>query len=168
LKRKIIIIGAGIGGLSTGCYGQMNGYETEIFEMHNISGGLCTSWKRKDYKIDGSIGFLTGTSPDTNFYRVWNELGAVKNTTFVHHDEIIRINKRGKEFILYSDIDKLEKHMLETAPEDEKTIREFAKDVRKLISFDPPIDKFTFGEKMKMIRGVMPYISVLGKYRMSI
>ena len=31
--KKIIIIGAGISGLSTGCYAQMNGYDTEIYEM---------------------------------------------------------------------------------------------------------------------------------------
>jgi thioredoxin reductase len=28
---SIIIIGAGIAGLSAGCYGQMNGYRTVIF-----------------------------------------------------------------------------------------------------------------------------------------
>jgi phytoene dehydrogenase-like protein len=31
---KIIIIGSGIAGLSAGCYLQMNGYETEIYEMN--------------------------------------------------------------------------------------------------------------------------------------
>lgn len=38
----IIIIGAGIAGLSAGCYAQMNGYRTQIFEMHNLPGGLST------------------------------------------------------------------------------------------------------------------------------
>jgi len=32
-EKSIIIIGAGIAGLSAGCYGQMNGYRTQIFEM---------------------------------------------------------------------------------------------------------------------------------------
>jgi phytoene dehydrogenase-like protein len=47
MKKNIKIIGAGISGLSAGCYLQMNGYETEIFEMNTIPGGLCTSWERK-------------------------------------------------------------------------------------------------------------------------
>lgn len=38
----IIIIGAGIAGLAAGCYAQMNGYHTQIFELHNQPGGLCT------------------------------------------------------------------------------------------------------------------------------
>ena len=44
--ESIIIIGAGIAGLSAGCYGRMNGYRTQIFELHDKPGGLCTSWKR--------------------------------------------------------------------------------------------------------------------------
>jgi phytoene dehydrogenase-like protein len=43
MDKSIIIIGAGIAGLSTGCYCQMNGYNTQIFEMHTIPGGVCTT-----------------------------------------------------------------------------------------------------------------------------
>jgi len=50
-----IIIGADVAGLSAGCYGQMNGYDTKIFELHTLPGGLCTSWKRKGYVFDGCI-----------------------------------------------------------------------------------------------------------------
>ena len=69
-EKSIIIIGAGIAGLSTGCYGQMNGYGTQIFELHDKPGGLCTSWKRKGYTFDGCIHWLVGTSSDTAFHRV--------------------------------------------------------------------------------------------------
>jgi monoamine oxidase len=31
-KPSVIIIGAGLGGLSSGTYGQMNGYQCRIFE----------------------------------------------------------------------------------------------------------------------------------------
>ena len=31
-EKSIIIIGAGIAGLATGCYGRMNGYRTRILE----------------------------------------------------------------------------------------------------------------------------------------
>jgi ribulose 1,5-bisphosphate synthetase/thiazole synthase len=40
MERSIIIVGAGIAGLSAGCYGQMNGYRTQIFEMHTTPGGV--------------------------------------------------------------------------------------------------------------------------------
>ena len=55
MDKSIIIIGAGIAGLSAGCYAQMNGYGTQIFEMHDKPGGLCTSWERQGYTFNGSI-----------------------------------------------------------------------------------------------------------------
>ena len=45
--KSIIIIGAGFAGLAAGIYARLNGYRTQIFEMHSQPGGLCTSWKRK-------------------------------------------------------------------------------------------------------------------------
>ncbi|MGZ7095355.1 MAG: NAD(P)-binding protein, partial [Methanobacterium sp.] len=34
MTKKLIIIGGGIAGLSTGVYSRMNGYNTTIFEKH--------------------------------------------------------------------------------------------------------------------------------------
>ena len=65
-NRKVIIIGAGIAGLSAGCYLQMNGYDTEIFELHTKPGGLCAWWKRKGYTIDGCIHWWVGSRPSIN------------------------------------------------------------------------------------------------------
>ena len=61
-EKSIIIIGTGIAGLSVGCYGQMNGYRTQIFEMHSKAGGLCTGWKRRGYTI-GTSGWASGSRP---------------------------------------------------------------------------------------------------------
>lgn len=40
MRETMIIVGAGIGGLSAGCYAQMNGYKSRIFELHGIPGLL--------------------------------------------------------------------------------------------------------------------------------
>ena len=74
MEKSIIIIGAGIAGLSAGCYGRMNGYRTQIFEMHTSPGGLCTAWKRRGYTFDGCIHYLVGARPGLSFYRLWEEL----------------------------------------------------------------------------------------------
>ena len=39
--KSIIIIGAGLAGLSAGCYAQMNGYRARIFEHHSKPGGVA-------------------------------------------------------------------------------------------------------------------------------
>jgi len=52
MGKSVIIVGAGIAGLSAGCYSMKNGFQTTIFESHSIPGGLCTAWKRKGYTFD--------------------------------------------------------------------------------------------------------------------
>jgi len=41
-----------MGGLSAGVYGQLNCYDTQIFESHSLPGGQCTAWKRNGYTFD--------------------------------------------------------------------------------------------------------------------
>ena len=104
MEKSIIIIGAGIAGLSTGYYSQMNGYRTRIFEMHNKAGGLCTSWKRKGYTIDGCVHWLLGAKPGIDFYRFWEELGAVQGRVMVEHDNYMRIEGEQGQAHIYKNI----------------------------------------------------------------
>jgi phytoene dehydrogenase-like protein len=104
MAKKVIIIGAGIAGLSAGCYARMNGYDAEIFEAHTQSGGLCTAWERKGYTIDGCLHWLTGSNPNYSFYQVWAELGAVQGRRMINHEVFSRITGAdGKVFIVYCD-----------------------------------------------------------------
>ena len=73
-RHSVIIIGAGIAGLSAGVYAQRSGYQTKIFEMHTLPGGVMTSWKRRGYTIDGCVQWLMGPSPaqtSTRCMRMW-------------------------------------------------------------------------------------------------
>ena len=142
-EKSIAIIGAGIAGLSAGCYGRMNGYRTQVFEMHDKPGGLCTAWQRKGYTIDGCIHWLVGSKPGQGMYRIWQELGMVQGRTFVDADEFLRYESRdGTAFILHADVDRLQEHMLEIAPEDREAIREFCNAIRAFVKIgDMPITK---------------------------
>jgi len=82
-EKSIIIIGAGLAGLSTGCYSQMNGYQTQIFEHHSIPGGVATCWKRKGYTIDGGIHFLMCPKPGQSIYEIYRELGTAQSNRFL-------------------------------------------------------------------------------------
>ncbi|MBN1638846.1 MAG: NAD(P)/FAD-dependent oxidoreductase, partial [Ignavibacteriales bacterium] len=121
MQKKINIIGAGIAGLSAGCYLQMAGYKTEIFELHSQPGGLCTSWKRGDYTIDGCIHWLVGSSPNNEFYNMWNEIVDMKSLKFVDFEIYGRMEDKDGNFInVYTDVEKLEKELLTKAPEDKE------------------------------------------------
>lgn len=61
--KSLAIVGGGIAGLCAGCYAQMNGYRSRIYEMHDLPGGLMTAWERKGYTIDYCIQWLVGANP---------------------------------------------------------------------------------------------------------
>jgi phytoene dehydrogenase-like protein len=169
MDKSIIIIGSGIAGLSAGCYGQMNGYDTQIFEMDTRPGGLCTSWKRKGYTIDGCIHWLVGSGPASSVYGIWEELGIMKAHTFVDYDEFLSIEgSNGKSLSLYADLERLENHMKELAPEDSELIEDFVQGVRKLTGFDLPVDKApeltNIFDKVKMLFGIIPYLGFTRKW----
>ena len=170
MEKSIIIIGAGIAGLSAGCYGQMSGYNTQIFELHDKPGGLCTSWKRKNYTIDGCLHWLVGSSPNNNFYSIWQELGALPGPRIIDHDEFIRIEgPGGKAFIVYTDVDKLEQHMKELAPQDKKVIEKFTNAIRACAKVEMPIDKAPelYGplDGAKLLTKMMPFLKIMNTWK---
>jgi phytoene dehydrogenase-like protein len=135
-QKSILIIGAGIAGLSAGCYAQMNGYKTRIFELHNLPGGLCTSWERKGYVFDGCIHYLFGSGAGQPFYSLWEELGAVQNRPMISHAEYQRITDEENTLIVYTNPDALEAHMCALSPTDARLIRSFTAGVRRFSKFD--------------------------------
>jgi phytoene dehydrogenase-like protein len=120
--RSILIIGAGIAGLATGCYAQMNGYRTKILEMHTIPGGVCTAWKREGYTFDGCIHHLAGCTPGTKLHRMWQELGAMPRD-LIHPEEVVRVeDPSGKALTIHADLDRLADELKQLAPADAKVI----------------------------------------------
>jgi phytoene dehydrogenase-like protein len=136
-ETDIIIIGAGIAGLAAGCYAQMNGYQTRIFEMHTLPGGLCTSWSRQGFVFDGCLQYLFGSGQGQPFSQLWEELGVMPDQPFIHHDELLRVSEPGgKTLIVYSNPDRLERHLLSLSRTDAPLIRNFCAGIREFTHFD--------------------------------
>lgn len=156
-QKKIIIIGGGVAGLSAGIYAAMNGFDTQIIEMHNVAGGQCTAWDRKNYRFDYCLHWLVGTAKGA-FHDIWKETNVLNDTTeIINHDIHSRIlDQDGHEFIIYSNIDRWENYLLELAPEDGKPIRKMCNDMRKSALLDPSTTP-------PELRSPFEYISILPK-----
>lgn len=173
-KKKVNIIGAGISGLCAGAYLQMNGFETEIFEKHDIPGGLCTSWQKGEYTIDGCAHWILGSDKGSGFYYMWSELLDLEKIPF-HHHEIklcVEVDKTAdkygnKIFKMYSNLDRFQEYMIDLAPEDTKEIKIFINDIRELQNYElpPQMDPLPFVQST--IRGIkmMRYLKFLILFR---
>ena len=116
-SKSMIIIGAGLAGLATGSYAQMNGYKTKIFEMQEKPGGVCVSWKRKGYTFDYAVHNLFGVTPNSVNNHMWQELGALKGLKTYSFKEFVQVeDPSGKVFTVHTNLNELKKHMEELAP----------------------------------------------------
>ena len=137
MEKSIIIIGGGIAGLAAGCYGQMNGYRTQIFEMHHLPGGLCTAWERKGYTFDGCIHYLLGSGEGQPFNQMWHELGVVPGRRFVDHDELMRVvGPDGQTLVGFVNPEVLQAHLMQISPADARRIRTLTESIGLFTRFD--------------------------------
>ena len=103
-EDSLIIIGAGLAGLAAGCYAQMNGYQSHIYEHHSQPGGLAACWRRGEYLIDGGIHFVMSHKPGTKLYERYRELGIVPGCRFVDLPAYGRfIHEASEQSVLLSD-----------------------------------------------------------------
>jgi len=161
MPESVAIVGAGIAGLSAGCYAQMNGYESHIYELHSIPGGLCTSWRRGEYLFDGAIRYLSGTHPRSKVHRLWEELGLLEGQGMYYYDEFVRYEGAdGRALALYTDIDRLEAHLLDLAPQDAGPIRELGEALRQFTEMELPVDLTPSGpaEMLQLGQGMLPVL----------
>jgi phytoene dehydrogenase-like protein len=167
---KVIIIGAGVAGLSCGCYLQMNGIPTEILEAGGIPGGLCTSWHRDPYVFDGCLRWLVGALPPSAFHQIWTELGALSDREVFTHDEILRIEwPDGTVIQVPSDLDELARQFKRLAPEDSPLIDQLVRDARRCAPLEPPLENplelMNPLEKLRLAMRYFPMAPVVFRYK---
>ncbi len=126
-EKSILIIGAGIAGLSAGCYGRMNGYRTLIVEHHSEPGGVATAWPNNGYLIDGGIHYLMGHKPGQACYEIYRQLGIFKNRRYPDLDTFVRFTDEitGRQISFTHDLDQLGRDLKNLAPADAKIIDGF-------------------------------------------
>jgi phytoene dehydrogenase-like protein len=165
----MIIIGAGMGGLSTGCYAQMNGFDTKIFEMHSLPGGQCTAWKRGGFTFDGCIHHLAGCKSGYLLYQLWEELGAFPALQPIFPEDMCQVeDEAGKRFTVYVDLERLGQQMLELAPQDASAINSYIKAAKTFETLDmldtPLLDSADFTKRFLKMASILKNGMPMTKY----
>ena len=112
--KKVVIVGAGIAGMTAGVLLQKAGFTTEIYEKNALPGGQCTGWKREGYFIDNCIHWLTGTRPGSALHELWKEIGALGDGVELHEKKMFFSSKlNGQTLTFWRDKERTRKEMLE-------------------------------------------------------
>lgn len=160
-KKKIIIIGAGISGMTAGIYALENGYDVTIYEKHFIPGGQCTGWNRKGAYIDGCAHWIVGTNPNSDFYPIWRHIGAFDSNTIIYETEYFtKFDIDGHIITFYADLEKLKQELLKVAPEDKKQIKRFINGIKAYkftkVPTEKPLDHMNIFEWMSYGLSMIP------------
>lgn len=135
--KKAIIIGAGITGLSAGINALLKGYEVEIYEKNESSGGCCGGWFRSNYYIDNCMHWLTGTNQHTKLFKLWKKLGAMDETSNLYQGHYFyKSFYEGESISLYSNTEKVRNEMIRLSPEDRKEIDMFINTVNYFVKLN--------------------------------
>ena len=132
--KKVIIIGAGITGLSAGIHALLKGYDVSIYEKNKTCGGCCGGWYRNGYYIDNCMHWLTGTNQHTKTFKLWKLLGAMNETSNLYQSDYFYKSIFNNEFIeLGCDTEKTRNDMIRISPEDRKEIDKFINTVNYFV-----------------------------------
>ena len=141
MGKKVVIIGAGVSGLSAGIYALQAGYSVEIYEKNKMPGGECAGWNRQGYHIDNCIHFLVGCNKDEQLYKMWENLGVLSDSLEIYREPYFYcMEMDGVTLHLWRNLEKARKEFLELAPEDTKELNLFFDCAKSLECIKPPCD----------------------------
>jgi all-trans-retinol 13,14-reductase len=95
MKYDVIIIGAGLGGLTAGAKLAREGRKVLVIEQHNRPGGCATTFQRGDFTMEVGLHEMDGPSSRDMKTRIFNDLEVFNNIELLRVPEFYRfINGR--------------------------------------------------------------------------
>ncbi len=162
-NRKVLIVGGGIAGLCTGVYLRRLGFDTEILEMHTISGGLATAWMQDGFTFENCIHWLVGSKDGGQLNAGWKEVFDIGRLKFFD-DPVFQVLERGADRVtIYRDPDRLEAELLSKAPQDSAAVKEFVGLVRKMARLRMP-EGDSFLQNLGAYLSMVPCLPMLSRY----
>ena len=163
VDKKVLIIGGGIAGLCTGVYLRRLGFDTEILEMHTISGGLATAWKKGGFTFENCVHWLVGSKNGGWLNGTWKEVFDIGRLEFFD-DPVFQVLERGADRIaIWRDPDRLEAELLAKAPQDAAAVNEFVGLIRRIARLGMPEGDGFLGNIGANL-GLVAHLPALSKY----
>jgi len=90
MKYDIIIIGAGLGGLTAGAKLAKEGKKILLIEQHDRPGGCATTFRRHNYTMEVGLHEMDGLHGRDIKTKIFNDLGLFDNVKFLRVPEFYR------------------------------------------------------------------------------
>lgn len=128
----VIVIGAGLGGLSAATFLARNGLRVCLLERHNLPGGYATSFVRGRYEFEVALHELSGIGREDRrggLYRYLEYLGVAERVQFIHLPNLYRAIFPDLDITLPAGRQEFEETLIAHFPHEARGIKRFLKRV---------------------------------------
>ena len=156
MQYDVIIIGSGLAGLAAGAKLAKEGKKVLMLEQHFQVGGCATQFKRKEYTFEVSLHELNGLNKKDHIYRIFQDLDAFKNLTFLKIPEFYRWIGHGMDIVVPDNADQAKNILINKFPHEEKGIQKYFTSIFKMRDqlFRMPENKM----KQKLLSPLFPLL----------
>ncbi len=132
-RYDVIVIGAGMGGLSCGTLLAKKGLRVLICEQSSKPGGYCVNFKRDGFTFAPAVHYLNEFGPNSQMKEAFGTLGLPPEIEFCLQDPQRRIITPHFDLTLSTDIDRFERDLIHLFPKERLSIHAYMGELKKLV-----------------------------------
>ncbi|MEN8226621.1 MAG: NAD(P)/FAD-dependent oxidoreductase [Bacteroidota bacterium] len=125
MNYDIIIIGAGLGGLTAGAKLAKEGKRVLLLEQHDRPGGCATTFKRRDFTMEVGLHEMDGLHPRDMKNKVFRDLGIFDRVEFLPVPEFYRFINERYDLVIPHDPEEAKQILKSAFPGEEKGIEAY-------------------------------------------
>jgi len=124
MKKKVLVIGSGLGGLTTALRLHHDGYEVELVEKYHQAGGRLNQLKKDGFKFDMAPSFF---SMSYEFKEFIDYCEMEMPFEFIELDPLYKVNFAGEDhfYTIYKDLKKLAQEFRNVEPDFESKMSKY-------------------------------------------
>ncbi|MBC8330722.1 MAG: NAD(P)/FAD-dependent oxidoreductase [Anaerolineae bacterium] len=122
-KFDVVVIGAGLGGLSTAGYLAKAGKKVLVLENNPIPGGYAQEFRRGKYRFEAALHAMDGVAPGGWAYRQLKDLDVLERVKFHRLDPFYTARYPEHEIVAHADLIEYETELFRHFPHEKEGIR---------------------------------------------
>ncbi|NNC92510.1 MAG: NAD(P)/FAD-dependent oxidoreductase [Acidimicrobiia bacterium] len=130
--RDVVVIGAGLAGLSAAAHLAQDGYRPLVLEHHAVPGGFAHEFTRRGFRFEVALHALDGAGPGGWLYGMLNDLGVLDRIELRRLDPLYRVRLPDFELTAHADINEYRHELIELFPGESEGIASFLDAVQRV------------------------------------